>query len=138
MEVIRHKFKRLGIDVLGVLLVLSSGLLGWLPGPGGIPLLIAGLGLLAVNHEWAKRWLESVRSNGFTIFDRVINHSRLTQWAVDIAALLLLILLAQSIRVNHGFVRSISISLVITTTIILLANRHRYRWLKQHLLRRKP
>ena len=47
-----------GICFIGVLLF------GWLPGPGGIPLLLAGLGFLAVNHDWAERWLETVKVKG--------------------------------------------------------------------------
>src|SRR5690606_24960658 len=36
-------------------------LTGWLPGPGGIPLFIVGLGLLAINHEWAERYIDMLR-----------------------------------------------------------------------------
>jgi hypothetical protein len=49
------------IDTLGVICIIGAILLGWLPGPGGIPLLLAGLGLLAINHPWAQRrmdWLK--------------------------------------------------------------------------------
>lgn len=39
-------------------------LFGWLPGPGGIPLFLLGLSLLAVNHDWAERWLETAKIKG--------------------------------------------------------------------------
>lgn len=51
---------RLGVGFLGLLLILSSGLVGWLPGPGGIPLLLAGLGVWSSEFAWARRltrWL---------------------------------------------------------------------------------
>jgi hypothetical protein len=37
-------------------------LLGWLPGPGGIPLFLVGLSLLAINHEWAKKRMDSIKN----------------------------------------------------------------------------
>lgn len=40
--------------VVGILLVLSSGLVGWLPGPGGIPILLAGIAVLASEFSWAQ------------------------------------------------------------------------------------
>jgi hypothetical protein len=49
--------KRVATDTLGFLLILAGLLTGWLPGPGGIPLIVAGLGLLAINNQWAKNLL---------------------------------------------------------------------------------
>lgn len=54
-------------DTLAVLCFIGVLLFGWLPGPGGIPLLLAGLGLLAVNHDWAERWLETAKVKGKSI-----------------------------------------------------------------------
>lgn len=48
-------YKRILFDVLGVFLIILGLSLGWLPGPGGIPLILAGLGLLSINNHWAKR-----------------------------------------------------------------------------------
>ncbi|HZX01879.1 PGPGW domain-containing protein [Kribbella sp.] len=50
-------FYRIGVGVLGGLLLLAAPLTGWLPGPGGIPLFIAGLAVLASEFEWAQRLL---------------------------------------------------------------------------------
>jgi hypothetical protein len=54
-------------DSLAVLCFIGVALFGWLPGPGGIPLLILGLSLLAVNHDWAERWMETVKYKGTTL-----------------------------------------------------------------------
>ena len=54
-------FYRIGIGVLGGLLIIAAPLTGWLPGPGGIPLFIAGLAVLASEFEWAQRLLYRVR-----------------------------------------------------------------------------
>lgn len=54
---IKKFIKRFGTDLAGYLCLLLVIPVGSLPGPGGIPLLIVGLGLLAVHNEWAKRLL---------------------------------------------------------------------------------
>ncbi|CAN5374896.1 hypothetical protein BH10PAT3_BH10PAT3_7550 [soil metagenome] len=54
------------LDGLAALCFIGVILFGWLPGPGGIPLFLAGLGLLAVNHDWAERWLETAKHKGKT------------------------------------------------------------------------
>lgn len=54
-------FYRIGVGVLGGLLIIAAPLTGWLPGPGGIPLFIAGLAVLASEFEWAQRLLYRVK-----------------------------------------------------------------------------
>jgi len=46
---------RTGLTIIGVLLMLVSPALGILPGPGGIIVFGAGLGLALKYSEWAKR-----------------------------------------------------------------------------------
>ena len=41
--------------VIGLLFIIASGLLGWLPGPGGIPLFLIGIAILATEFAWAHR-----------------------------------------------------------------------------------
>lgn len=48
--------------MLAVICFIGVILFGWLPGPGGLPLFLAGLGLLSINHDWAKRWLDKLKS----------------------------------------------------------------------------
>lgn len=50
---------RRAIDVLGFGLIILTPFLGWLPGPGGIPIFLAGLSVLALNHEWAENLLKN-------------------------------------------------------------------------------
>jgi hypothetical protein len=54
-------FYRIGVGVVGGLLLIAAPLTGWLPGPGGIPLFIAGLAVLASEFEWAQRLLYRVK-----------------------------------------------------------------------------
>lgn len=51
---------RIAVGVVGVLLILLAVATGWLPGPGGIPLAIAGLAVLASEFEWAQRLLHPI------------------------------------------------------------------------------
>lgn len=43
------------VFVIGIFVVLCSGLIGWLPGPGGIPLFLIGIAILSSEFSWAER-----------------------------------------------------------------------------------
>lgn len=49
--------KRFGRDIAGYTLLVLALPIGLLPGPGGIPVLFAGLGLLAKHNLWARKLL---------------------------------------------------------------------------------
>ncbi len=46
--------------VIGMLFVIAAGLTGWLPGPGGLPLFLIGIAILATEYDWAKRLRDRV------------------------------------------------------------------------------
>ncbi len=48
---------RVGVGVAGVSIMLLAIAIGWLPGPGGIPLFLVGLAVLATEFVWAGRLL---------------------------------------------------------------------------------
>ena len=55
--------------VFGSLLIIAAGLTGWLPGPGGIPLFLLGVAVLATEFVWAKvlldlilKWVKAIGS----------------------------------------------------------------------------
>lgn len=52
-----YRIYRIAVGVVGILLVLLGAATGWLPGPGGIPLVLAGLAVLASEFVWAQRLL---------------------------------------------------------------------------------
>ena len=52
---------RFAVGVLGVLLILLAAITGPLPGPGGIPLALLGLAVLASEFAWAARLLDRVK-----------------------------------------------------------------------------
>lgn len=41
--------------VVGSLFIIAAGATGWLPGPGGIPLFLIGIAILATEFVWAER-----------------------------------------------------------------------------------
>lgn len=57
----RYRFYRLVVALVGVSLTLVGLALGPFPGPGGIPLILAGLAILASEFLWARRLLDRAR-----------------------------------------------------------------------------
>lgn len=50
-----HTIRKPLVLVIGLLFIIAAGLLGWLPGPGGIPLFLVGIAILATEFTWAER-----------------------------------------------------------------------------------
>jgi len=129
--------KLIVFDTLGGLLIVAAILTGWLPGPGGIPLFLAGLGMLAVNHQWARNLLKRAEKEGVAIVEKLFPDNRKVQILYDIAdifafALWISIFLFYDQKVGRifaFFVLGLSFG-------ILLCNRRRYQrftaWLKRH------
>jgi hypothetical protein len=130
----RDQLKRIGVDILGYALIIAAGLTGWLPGPGGIPLLILGLSLLATNHDWADRWLKIVKKRGVDISSKLFSDKPSVRWGIDIASV---ILIALAVLLLTQFTRNIAktaaISLIIASVFLLLGNRHRIKSLRKRL-----
>lgn len=55
----RH-IRRPIVLVVGGFFVILSALTGWLPGPGGIPLFLIGIAILASEFTWAERFRDWV------------------------------------------------------------------------------
>lgn len=62
MEKLKRSWRRIPAEirkpiilVVGMTFVLAAGLTGWLPGPGGIPLFLIGVAILATEFKWAER-----------------------------------------------------------------------------------
>ena len=124
----KQRTKAILVDILGFTLILAAIPLGWLPGPGGIPLVILGLSLLANNHEWAERWLDRVKRQAGKAADSVANSDPVTRWAIDIFSV---ILIAGAVILLTQFTRSVAITAAISFVIVgitmLLTNQNRYQ-----------
>lgn len=123
--------KQLVIDAVGCTLIVAAILTGWIPGPGGLPLFIAGLTLLSINHEWAKRWLHKAKNGGLNIMDRLFVDHPVVKWAIDLLGTVLMILSVFLLNtVTSNVLRSLSISMAFMSVGIFLGNRKRL----QHLI----
>lgn len=58
--------------IVGSLFIIAAGLTGWLPGPGGVPLFLIGIAILATEFAWAKR----VRDFVLAIVERCVQAYR--------------------------------------------------------------
>jgi hypothetical protein len=90
MDFVKKHGKRVLTDGAGYFLIFAGIATGWLPGPGGIPLIVAGLGLLSINNAWAKSLRVWVVKNGGRLIEILFPKWPWVEWAYDILAFLLL------------------------------------------------
>lgn len=123
----KHKTKALLVDILGFTLIIVAIPIGWLPGPGGIPLIILGLSLLATNHEWAERIMNRLKAEVSTASKRMTEANPATKWGIDILGI---IFISGAVLLLTQFTKNITttaaISLCIVATILLLTNQNRH------------
>jgi len=133
MNLLRKYFKRIAIDAAGYGLLILSVLTGWLPGPGGIPLFLAGLGLLSINNAWAKKLLEYFKTNGQKFLELIFPDNPLIKALHD---LLVVILLAGVVIVivyaNNAVAYGVAIVLFALAVVDVLYNRKRLQTLRKN------
>lgn len=119
--------KKIAIDILGVLLILASGLVGWLPGPGGLPLFLGGLSLLAKNHHWAHNLLEQLKINGNKVIKLVFRDHPVLVIVYDILASILFIIVISYLVESETYRLIWLIAFLLGVSVALfLGNRGRY------------
>ena len=125
-------WKRIGTDAVGYLCLLGVILFGWLPGPGGIPLLITGLGLLSIYNPWAKRLLKFVQKHSQSIKGLVFTNNKWVKLTWDLLTIGLVVSgTIIEMRTDNIFIRGIEIALYFLATAIFLFNRNRIEWFKR-------
>lgn len=70
--------RRILTFILGALLVISAGLIGPLPGPGGMILFLLGIAVLATEFVWAERLRDHLLSLMRQAGRYIRRHPRLT------------------------------------------------------------
>lgn len=118
------------VFVLGLLLIICAPLVGWIPGPGGIIVFLAGIAVLASEFDWAEN-LKAFFLH--TVPKEIKNRWRPTpKWEVtfDITALLLLI--GAVTAASYGWWAPV-LSLGIGGMCLFLFNRERLSRLKRRL-----
>ena len=130
------KLKVIGTDIAGIVCLILVPLIGWLPGPGGIPLLITGLGLLSINHEFARNWLKYVKKHSTSLRNVVFPNITWIQWTWDIIAVLMLVVgTVVNFQAEHFLLKGFSIGVMAGSTTVFLMNRNRLDWLDKKLLK---
>ena len=126
------------MDIAGYTCLLLVFLLGPLPGPGGIPLLLTGLGLLSINNTWARKLLHYVREHSESLRDVLFPDKKIVQWAWDILVVLLIAGAAiLDIKTTELIFRGVSIATYTIASTTLMFNRHRLRRLERFRFKRR-
>lgn len=126
MDFFKRNTKRVAIDAAGYGLIIASALTGWLPGPGGIPLLIGGLGLLSINNVWAQRLRDYLLQHGGNFVKVIFPPNPWIQWLYDAIVVLLWIIVALLVWQHAAIWQvSLAVSLFFISVAIALLNRDR-------------
>lgn len=80
---------RAGIAAIGLLLVLLGLATGWLPGPGGIPLILGGLAVWASEFHWAHRLMLRLK-HALHVFRGWSRRKQVLAWVVLVVTCVLL------------------------------------------------
>lgn len=132
MQFIKRNVKRIATDAAGYALVILAILTGWLPGPGGIPLALAGLGLLSINNVWAKRLREHLLKHGGKFVKILFPKHPGVQVLYDILVVALLVFVAALAWQHTAFWQvSLAIALFFIAVFLALMNRDRLHWLRK-------
>lgn len=123
--------RRVLTDMAGYALVLAGLLFGWLPGPGGIPLVLAGLSLLALNNTWAARLRSFILEHSGRLSKFIFPKNHAIQVGYDILTLILFVV-ASLLALDHAALWEISLSILIFVVALLITvmNRERYTRIK--------
>lgn len=126
-----QKFKkfmtRFGIDAAGYGLILLGILTGWLPGPGGIPLILGGLGLLSIHNHWARRILLFAKENGSKFMIYIFPENPWVKALHDLFAITLIISVIILLQTSVTYV-TIGISIGLTALSLVDFFYNRKRW----------
>jgi hypothetical protein len=126
MDFVRRNLKRILTDTAGYGLILAGILTGWLPGPGGIPLVVGGLGLLSINNLWAKRLRIFVLDHAGKAADVLFPKIPWIEWGYDVLVVLLFALtIALEWRHASIFQMGLGVSAFFIALLIALTNRDR-------------
>lgn len=125
-------------DIVGVALMLLALATGWLPGPGGIPLFIIGLSILAIHHEWAEKHFDKIKILIDQLGDIVFVSNKKIQIAYDVLSPIL-ISAGTYVLWHHNAAWQIGagIGVVFLGCTLFMGNRKRFQALKRYIKNKK-
>lgn len=137
MQGFSKQAKRVAIDGAGYLCILLGILFGWVPGPGGIPLILAGLGLLSINNTWAKRLKDFVAKNGGKLTQKIFPDHGVIQLLYDIFCLFLVAIIVAIILTSENRWTIVSVTFLGATALLIFSiNRSRWDRLKKYFTKK--
>lgn len=126
MSKVKHFGKIIIFDTLAGICFIGVILFGWLPGPGGVPLFLAGLALLAVNHDWAERWLETAKHKGKTFKNILFPNNPWVRITYDVLSLGLFASASYSFfTTKNNIIAGFSVAVACFGFFVFLLNRDR-------------
>ncbi len=138
MREILKKLGRLLTDGLGVALIIVAVFFGWIPGISGIPIFLAGLGLLAMNHDWAKKWLGHIRNHGSKLASALFSGNPTIMLLDDVLAIAITALSVAILVIYEGsLARAVAFLFLTAGLMIFSGNRQRIQrvsklWKRKH------
>lgn len=134
MDFWRRNTKRILTDAAGYGLLILALLSSPLPGPGGIPIALAGLAVLSIHNEWARRLREYLLKHGGELVKILFPKHPAIQWLYDVLVIVLLVA-AGWLAKMHAAIWQISLAIVLFFIAVFLALMNRERLAR---LRMKP
>jgi hypothetical protein len=120
------------IDIAGGFLIIISPLTGLLPGPGGIPIFLAGLGLLALNHEWAENIFKNFDKKRIEWTNKYLMASPRVSQTIDAVGIVLVAAgLYVAVTQDNFIIRGLGLGTFSLTLIILLSNQKRFERIRK-------
>lgn len=122
----RGFIKRRAIDVAGFGLIFISPFLGWLPGPGGIPIFVAGLALLALNYDWADNLLKDFDKKRLAFVEKYLVGNKRISRTIDVLCLLIIVMaIVAVLYLENSILRLLSAGAGTFSFFILISNQKR-------------
>ena len=122
----RRNLRRILFDAAGYGLLVLAVLTGWLPGPGGLPLALAGLALLSVHNAWARRLRDYLLKNGGKLVKILFPANPFVQFLYDALVILLLVLVSVLVW-RHEALWQISLAIFCFFVAVFIAAMNRDR-----------
>lgn len=124
-----NRIKRIGTDIAGYGLIMLGIATGWLPGPGGIPLIVAGLGLLSINNKWAQDLRDYILKNGGKLVKLLFPDNWFVELLYDLAVAVMLVVVA-ILASRHAAIWQISLSIALFFIALFIASMNRDRLIR--------
>lgn len=128
MDKLKKLLKRIVVDGAGYSFIILGLALGWLPGPGGIPLILIGLGLLAIYNPWAKKLLAVAKERGNDALYVLFPKNYLVEIIHDTVVVILLGLGAWILIYHRTYINiGIAVALIAIAIFDFSVNRERFK-----------